>query len=172
LEAAVKELDPATVAQVASTAEECLGLLAAIDRSFKDNAGEASFPSFEPLRKELKHITAWLGGAAAPGADAAGQTAVDGGDAAGGETISGGGAAVAAGPGFSGAVRNRDDAVRALDAVIAYYRAVEPSSPVPYLLKRAKRLATMDFMQVMMELSPESRDKILLATGPVEDTPA
>jgi type VI secretion system protein ImpA len=43
-----------------------------------------------------------------------------------------------------------------LDRICEYYKKAEPSSPVPGLLERAKRLAKMDFMQAISELSPDA----------------
>lgn len=68
-------------------------------------------------------------------------------------------AAVSAGAGFSGAVRNRDDVVRALDAVCAYFDACEPGSPVPLLLRRAREWTGLDFMAVLEDLAPNSLDE-------------
>ncbi len=45
--------------------------------------------------------------------------------------------------------------IRALDKVCEYYRRTEPSSPVPFLLERAKRMAAMDFVELMRELAPD-----------------
>lgn len=53
-------------------------------------------------------------------------------------------------------IRNREDVVRAIDSVCEYFILHEPSSPVPLLLKRAKRLLFMDFMEILQELAPES----------------
>lgn len=162
LEAAVKEVDPAVVAATVATAVEARDLLVEIEKVFKAKAGPASFPSFEPLKKDLKTIEEWLAVVVAP-VDAAAPAGEGGVAAAPGAPVAG------SGSGFSGSVRNRDEAVRAMDAIIAYYRAAEPSSPVPFLLKRAKRLATMDFLQITMELTPDARERILLATGPVDE---
>jgi type VI secretion system protein ImpA len=50
-----------------------------------------------------------------------------------------------------------------------YYRQNEPSSPVPLLLKRARRLATKDFVDIMRDLVPEAMDKVAVIKGPEED---
>lgn len=69
------------------------------------------------------------------------------------------GAAVAAsGPSLSGKVNTREDVTRALDAIIDYYRAREPGSPVPTLLKRARHWVSMDFLQLIGEMLPDSVD--------------
>ena len=57
----------------------------------------------------------------------------------------------------SGAIRSREDVVRALDRICEYYARTEPSSPLPFLLRRAQRLAEMDFLQIIDELTPEAR---------------
>ena len=41
-----------------------------------------------------------------------------------------------------------------LDKICDYYQENEPSSPVPLLLKRAKRVATMTFLELLRELAP------------------
>ena len=63
------------------------------------------------------------------------------------------GAAVAAD--VSGEIRSRDDAIRVLDRVSEYFRKNEPSSPVPLLLQRAKRLISKDFMEILRDLTPQ-----------------
>ena len=63
---------------------------------------------------------------------------------------------VAAGPAaVPGEIRSRDDAIRVLDRVCEYFRKNEPSSPVPLLLQRAKRLIAKDFMEILRDLTPQ-----------------
>ena len=57
---------------------------------------------------------------------------------------------------WSGVCRSREDVVRALDAICAYYAHHEPSSPVPLLAARTRRLATMSFLEAIAELVPGS----------------
>lgn len=57
---------------------------------------------------------------------------------------------------WSGICQSREDVVRALDAICAYYAHHEPSSPVPLLAARARRLATMSFLEAIAELVPGS----------------
>src|SRR5829696_5556396 len=59
-----------------------------------------------------------------------------------------------AGEPFCG-VRTRDEALRLLVQVGNYYRAVEPSSPVPLLTERALSLAECDFLSLLRDLLPE-----------------
>jgi type VI secretion system protein ImpA len=48
----------------------------------------------------------------------------------------------------------RADAVRLLEQVGAYYRAVEPSSPLPHLTDRARDLAGRDFLSLLKHVLP------------------
>jgi type VI secretion system protein ImpA len=64
-----------------------------------------------------------------------------------------------------GAVKSRQDAIRALDAVATYFRKNEPSSPVPLLVERAKRMVSMDFLEALAELAPDGLDQARKAAG-------
>ena len=67
--------------------------------------------------------------------------------------------------GVGSAIRSREDVVRQLDAICNYYRRVEPSSPVPLLLQRAKKLASMDFWAVINNISPDTLKQIEQLAG-------
>jgi type VI secretion system protein ImpA len=54
----------------------------------------------------------------------------------------------------SGSINNRDDVLRMLDRINHYYKRQEPSSPVPLLLERAKRLVNRDFHEIVQDLAP------------------
>jgi hypothetical protein len=68
----------------------------------------------------------------------------------------GSGMTLAAGAGFSGTIRSRDEAIRALDAICAYFAAFEPGSPVPLALTRAREWIGLDFMSVLQDIAPNS----------------
>jgi len=55
-----------------------------------------------------------------------------------------------------------------MDKIVAYFEAYEPSSPVPLLIKRAKRLVSMHFMDVIKNLSPDALTAIQVISGPEE----
>lgn len=57
---------------------------------------------------------------------------------------------------FAGAIRSRNDVVLALDEICTYYERYEPSSPIPLLLKRSRRLVAMTFMDIMRDLVPDA----------------
>lgn len=67
---------------------------------------------------------------------------------------------------ISGEINSRADVVRMLDKILAYYQCNEPSSPVPILIERAKRLAPKNFFEIMEELAPESISQLKILRGP------
>jgi type VI secretion system protein ImpA len=54
------------------------------------------------------------------------------------------------------AIASRGDALALLDRVAAHYRAVEPSSPVPILVERARSLVGKDFVTLITSMLPEA----------------
>ena len=49
----------------------------------------------------------------------------------------------------------RADALRLLDLACQYYRRCEPSSPLPLLVERARRLADKNFLDILRDLAPD-----------------
>jgi type VI secretion system protein ImpA len=65
-------------------------------------------------------------------------------------------------------IRTRADVQRTLDLLCAYYDRNEPSSPVPILLKRARRLSAMSFMEIVRDLTPGGTAELEVIRGPRE----
>ncbi|EIC30787.1 MULTISPECIES: type VI secretion system protein TssA [Methylomicrobium] len=65
-----------------------------------------------------------------------------------------------------GEINSRQDVLKALDLICKYYRESEPSSPVPILLHRAKRLVTADFMEILQNLLPDAISQMDMIKGP------
>jgi type VI secretion system protein ImpA len=73
---------------------------------------------------------------------------------------------------INGTIQSRQDVVRLLDRICEYYARTEPSSPLPLLLRRAQRLAEMDFLQIVDELTPAMRAQLEPIVGrPAGETP-
>ncbi|WP_075291364.1 ImpA family type VI secretion system protein [Pararhizobium arenae] len=67
-------------------------------------------------------------------------------------------------------IRDRNDVIAALDRICRWYRANEPSSPVPVLLERVKRVVAKDFMALLLELAPNGAAEFRALAGlPAED---
>lgn len=103
------------------------------------------------------------GGAPAEGDDT-GDVADDAGMSGGG---TGGGGPVSAGQAVGG-INSPSDVSNALDRIIAYYRRAEPSSPLPLVLERAKRLVGADFLTIVADMAPGGIDNVHLIGG-IED---
>jgi type VI secretion system protein ImpA len=69
-----------------------------------------------------------------------------------------------------GSVSSRRDVIRALDTVTNYYLQNEPSSLVPVVIERAKRLVSMSFLDALAEVAPEVVDPVKKAVGVREST--
>ena len=67
--------------------------------------------------------------------------------------------------GSGGDILSREDVVRALDKISAYYQRYEPSSPVPLVLDRCRKLVTMGFLEILTELAPDGLKQVELVTG-------
>jgi type VI secretion system protein ImpA len=149
----------------ASTSEELQALSTQLDQAvqslksmesaMRDQGGDQAAPEFDslsvPLSRTLKRVNEQLD-TRTPGTSAA-------------SAASGGEAAVVDGAVAVGAIRSRQDATRALDAVAGFFRTNEPSSPIPLLLERAKRLVAKDFLEVLAELAPEALGPAKAASG-------
>lgn len=55
--------------------------------------------------------------------------------------------------------RNRSEALSLLKKCCDYFRQSEPTSPVPYLIDRALRMADMNFMDLLAEIDPSGIDR-------------
>lgn len=76
------------------------------------------------------------------------------------------GAPRAARAGISGDIGSREDVLRMIDKLLQYYARHEPSSPIPILLERAKRLAPMNFFEIMQDLAPDGIAQLTVIRGP------
>ncbi|MER9565636.1 type VI secretion system protein TssA [Mesorhizobium sp. M0571] len=62
-------------------------------------------------------------------------------------------------------ISSRDDVVKCLDLVIAFYDRTEPSSPIPHLARRVRRMVHMDFVELMEDLAPSGLKEFRLLAG-------
>ena len=76
-------------------------------------------------------------------------------------------AAPSAGGGAPGPIASRDDALRRLDEVAAWFRRNEPQSPMAYTLAEASRRGRMSLPDLLAELVPDhaTRSQILTSLG-------
>jgi len=124
-----------------------MAALNSIDARMRSDGGPEAAPEFAPLVTQFTKLNRIFREQLALRSDASGA-------AAAGVAPEGGGAAQAGYTG--GAIKSRQDAVRALDAVADYFRRNEPSSPVPMLIERGKRLVAKDFLEVLADIAPDA----------------
>jgi type VI secretion system protein ImpA len=126
-----------------------------IETVLTERVGAARSIDLSPLTRLLRRAADFLGerigGMGDTGGPAEAADPSSGGDAAAGERVS---AASAAAP-LSGDIADRQDVIRMIDKICAYYQRHEPSSPVPLLLMRARRLVDKSFMEILQDLAPE-----------------
>jgi type VI secretion system protein ImpA len=53
-------------------------------------------------------------------------------------------------------IQSRQDVISEIDEICKYFEHYEPSSPVPFLLQRAKKLLSMNFMEILQDLTPDA----------------
>jgi type VI secretion system protein ImpA len=68
----------------------------------------------------------------------------------------------------AGVIRTRDDVLKTLDKLCDYFDRNEPSSPVPILLRRAKRLINKSFMDIVRDMASNGVSQVELLRGSEE----
>jgi type VI secretion system protein ImpA len=128
----------------------------AIDAFLTSTVGEDKAPNLDLLKAELKEIQKSLIDYLPAGTVGLAPEA---------PTANGAPAADSATKPISGEIQSRRDAILMLDKICQYYSRTEPASPVPNLLRRAKRVAEMDFMEIIKELCPDAEGTVRTVTG-------
>lgn len=136
------------VNESADTLREVEGLLA-------ERVGAGMVPDFEAVNESLRQARQIL----------AERLSRRGVVVTGGEEADAGGEAQAAPQAIAGEINSREDVARMLDKICDYFARHEPSSPVPLLLQRAKRLSAKNFMEIMRDMAPEGLSQAELITG-------
>jgi type VI secretion system protein ImpA len=70
-----------------------------------------------------------------------------------------------AAPAVAGRIQNSQDVLRRLDELCEYYARNEPSSPIPLLLERAKRLVDKSFLDLLNDLAPGGISELQVVSG-------
>lgn len=119
-------------------------------------------PELNPLLRLLK--TADDAVRRTQGADS--EATVDEADQAAGSTEGGAPIVRSAGVSTPGSINTRDDAVRTLGRVCDWIEKNEPSHPAPLLIRRAQRLMSMSFIEIMRDMAPDGISQIQVIAGP------
>ncbi len=162
--AAFQDTDEEVLREISEAVSQALNDVTAISAKF-DSETPGQGPDLDPLLKFLKQAKTKMANALG---DPVGD---DAGDDAGGDNQSGGAPALSGGGGSSGggAINTPTDVQNALDRIIGYYERAEPSSPLPILLLRAKKLVGADFMTIVRDMAPDGVDRVNLIGGLEDD---
>lgn len=144
IEAAFLDADLDELKGSADALDQCVDTVGDLESYLREQVGTEYVPDLDTLSTELKELRGIYRE----------QLIRRGVEQEGGEGNGADGVAVAA-KGVPGEIRSREDAIRVLDRLCDYFIKNEPSSPVPLLLQRAKRLVAKDFMEILRDLTPD-----------------
>lgn len=118
-----------------------------------DQRAPAQGPDFAPLRKLLQHL-AEAAKQASPVAQPEGVA----------PAVTGSNGATATSQAVGG-INSREDAIRALTRVCEWIERNEPSHPAPLLIRRAQRLMSKSFIDIVRDLVPDGVNQIERLAG-------
>ena len=156
--AAFQDTDEEELRKISDAVSQALADVQAISAMFDDKT-PGQGPDLDPLIKDLKKAAGKLSGALGEPEseedDADGQASNV---PLGGASMGGGG----------GSITSQADVQNTLDRIIDYYERYEPSSPLPLLLVRAKKLVGADFLTIVKDMAPHGIENVNLIGG-IED---
>jgi type VI secretion system protein ImpA len=156
IEAAAMDCELAALEAQTTATQACLAMLRGLEARLTDLLGSGVAPTFGGLTVLLQKILGFLQPILARRSPSVAAAAGDG---------LGVPAEGVAAPGFSGQIRSREEVVKALEAISDYYSRQEPSSPIPLLVDRCKRLVRMGFLDIVRELVPDGVRQIEALSG-------
>jgi type VI secretion system protein ImpA len=161
IQAVVEDIGQPALKDAVALVSDCLEAVVGLEESVTGIVGVGNAITLGPLREHLQEMKRSLAKFVVD------DTAVDGQsdeavDVASGMSTDLGGKGL-------GAIKGTQDVVRALDLICQYYERHEPSSPIPLLLRRAKRLVSKSFMEVLRDLAPDGVSQVEVIRGPVDE---
>ena len=167
LAGALLDSDPEQLELTRAALLEARSAAEAIEQQVSDQVGSAQGVDLGPLKQPLKMALQILGQFAPQSGDSELPDASGDDNAAPTEYASAPSAPRNTGSStVSGEINNRDDVLRSLDRILAYYTRHEPSSPLPVLLNRAKNLVHADFAAIVRNLIPDGMSQFENLRGP------
>lgn len=164
IESALRDAAPDAVQAVTAALNGACASVVQIEMTLVRQVGSSQALNLDGLTRMLRRGRDFFNEQAAPAATAAAPEPVGAESAA---PV----AAAATPAAISGEIASREDVLRMLDKIAAYYRQHEPSSPVPLLLERARRLVPKDFFEILEDLAPDGMSQLLVVSGPRAESP-
>ncbi len=159
--AAFQDTDEEELREISDAVSQALADVQAISAMFDDKT-PGQGPDLDPLIKVLKKASGKMSGALGEP-----ESEEDDADGEASNVAMGGGAPSMGGGG--GSVTSQADVQNTLDRIIGYYERYEPSSPLPLLLLRAKKLVGADFLTIVKDMAPHGIENVNLIGGIEED---
>ena len=160
LNAAFLDSDPEQLQATRDALSAARAACEAIEQQVYDQVGSAQGVDLSALKQPLKQALQLLN-QAVPGTDSSSDP-----EAVSEDNAPSVDAAAPAAPRPTGDIATRDDVLRSLDKILAYYTRHEPSSPLPVLLNRAKNLVHADFAAIVRNLIPDGMSQFENLRGP------
>lgn len=162
IDGALDSIELAVLTATATAAKNATENVAAIESLVTDKVGGSQAVNLSKVSTLLETAVKYLDAAVARrqpagGAESSAEDATVG--------AADGGGAPRGGSGMPGQIRSRDDVLKAIDMICAYYERHEPNSPVPILMKRSRRFATMTFLEIMKDVAPDAMSQAELLRG-------
>ena len=161
LNAAFLDSDPEQLQATRDALSAARAACEAIEQQVNEQVGSAQGVDLTALKQPLKQALHLLN-QAVPGSDSSSEPEAVSDDHAPSDDF----AAAPAAPRPAGDIASRDDVLRSLDKILAYYTRHEPSSPLPVLLNRAKNLVHADFAAIVRNLIPDGMSQFENLRGP------
>ncbi len=163
LDASFRDTKPELIVAWNDVVTETITLVTGLAESLSAAVGSHRAPDLDPLLAVLKeirkHLTPFLPAMETPAQELSVEDFL-------GETAAAPAPVATARPAAAiGGIHSRDDVERTLDLICKYYAQNEPSSPVPLLLQRARRLVKLDFLGILEDLTPEAVAQINALAG-------
>jgi type VI secretion system protein ImpA len=165
IEKALADVDDASLAAATAALSRGFDSVVNIETLLVRKVGSSQALNLDPLTRPLKRGRDFLAQQVAARQAAAGGEAADPGHDAVAATAAGAGAAPRQ-VGSGGDIADRADVLRMLAKLITYYQRNEPSSPVPLLLERARRLVPKSFLEILEDLAPDGMAQLKVIKGP------
>ena len=160
LNAAFLDSDPEQLQATRDALSAARAACEAIEQQVNDQVGSAQGVDLSALKQPLKQALQLLN-QAVPDTDSSRDP-----EAVSEDNAPSVDAAAPAAPRPTGDIATRDDVLRSLDKILAYYTRHEPSSPLPVLLNRAKNLVHADFAAIVRNLIPDGMSQFENLRGP------
>jgi len=153
IEAAFNDTDFEALKNLNLSIKQALEHIEGITKVVIENAGAVNAPDFSAVTNLLQSIKIFVTEKIRQRQDMLGAAGDEGTGAAEGAVSANRSADI---NNRSAGIHSRDDVITAIDDMCKYFDRYEPSSPVPFLLLRAKKLLSMNFMDILRDMTPDA----------------